>query len=155
MIETVEEVLGEVLAKPESYESRLERLGFKNASDIIVKAKGIKRKLTIAYEHYRFVTQEKIDAFNLKLREQGSSRRWQMLSFTPMEIYEKAPPENVLQALEEAHRQKCFDSFEVAHIIDVEDPILFGRINECPDRFFISQWDDDVKIEDLIKENEG
>jgi len=37
----------------------------------------------------------------------------------------------------------------------VPDPILLGRITGCENRYFIAQWDDDVKIEDILKENEG
>ena len=36
---------------------------------------------------------------------------------------------------------------EIAQIEEVvieKDPILFGRINDCADRFYIAQWDDDV-----------
>lgn len=50
---------------------------------------------------------------------------------------------------------KCFDSFSVAHIAEVKDPILFGEIAECTDKFFIAQWDEDVKIEDILTEKEG
>lgn len=62
---------------------------------------------------------------------------------------------SVLDSLEVAMGRKCFDSFMVAHIIDVEDPILFGYINGCSDHFFIDQWDEDVKIQDILKDNEG
>jgi hypothetical protein len=47
----------------------------------------------------------------------------------------------------------CFDSFEIAKIQwkrEIKDPILFGRIDGCPDRFYVSQWDDDVRIEDIL-----
>jgi hypothetical protein len=33
---------------------------------------------------------------------------------------------------------------------EVIDPIIFGKIDGCTDRFFIAQWDDDVKIEDIV-----
>lgn len=134
----------------ETKEERLKRLGLDSASDKLVKAKELQRKLAIAYEHYRFVRQEKIDAFNVKLSKDGK-----MLGFTSLKDYGQVPPDAVLEALEHAQSRECFDSFEVAHIVKVPDPILFGRINNCPDRFFISQWDDDVKIEDILTEREG
>jgi hypothetical protein len=61
----------------------------------------------------------------------------------------------VLEKMREAKKCNCFDSFEIAKIESIEvkkDPILFGRVNECGDRFFIAQWDDDVTIE-AIKES--
>ena len=35
-------------------------------------------------------------------------------------------------------------------IKEIKDPIVFGVINGCPDKFFISQWDDDIKIDDIF-----
>lgn len=61
-------------------------------------------------------------------------------------------------ALESAHADKCFDKFEVMTVEwhkEVPDPILFGVVNGCADRFFIAQWDTDVKIEDILKDHEG
>lgn len=137
----------------ETAEQRLSRLGFGAAATKIKEAKIMSRKLAIAYEHYRFVRQEKIDAFNQKLRMDSNS--YKMLAFTDINQYDQVPPGHVLEALEVAMERKCFDSYEVARIVEVKDPILFGRINNCPDRFFIAQWDDDVKIEDIISPNEG
>lgn len=141
---------------------RLAALGFKGLSEKLRMAKERKRKLALAYELYRFVRQEHVDAFNAKLREKTKKKTpefggwsYQKLSFTPIAAYEKAPPENVLISLETAQNHNIFDAFEVAHIVDVKDPILFGRIDACPDRFFVDQWDNDVCIKDLLKDNEG
>jgi hypothetical protein len=60
--------------------------------------------------------------------------------------------------LRKAKGLECFDRFEVAKVETIEvrpDPIIFGLINDCVDKFFITQWDDDVKIEDILKQNEG
>lgn len=134
----------------------LDKLGFKKASMHLVELSDKKRKLALAYEHFRFVRQEKIDAFNNKLmREKGYGMSYKELSFTSIESYKEVPPEHVLTSLGAALEFKCFDSFEVAHIVEVKDPILFGRIKNCSDRFFIDQWDDDVKIEDILMPNEG
>lgn len=144
-------------------QERLEKLGFKGASEKLKILSERKKKMAIAYEHYRFVRPEKIVEFNARLRvntlkNEDYRTTWQELSFTKIESYNEVPPEFVLTELEKAVDRKCFDSFEVAHIVTnvkVPDPILFGRIEGCADRFFISQWDDDVKIEDILKENEG
>lgn len=135
----------------------LAKLGFTKASDKIKKLSEKKRKLAVAYEHYRFVRQEKIGLFQEKLYKESSrdASGYKSLSFTPIEQYEEVPPQNVLVSLEGAINKRCFDSYEVAHIIRVKDPILFGRIEGCPDRFFIDQWDLDVSIDDILAENEG
>ena len=153
---------------------KLESLGFKSASAKIKQLTERKRKMAIAYEHYRFVTKEKVGAFNDRLKEKtwinssnGYSDKeamkygwgtWQTLSFTSVGNYEEVPPDDVLQKMSEAVDRKCFDGFEVAHIISVTkvpDPILFGHILGCSDRFFVAQWDHDVKIEDILATNEG
>lgn len=110
--------------------NRLEKLGFKAASTMVKELAVRKRKMAIAYEHHRFVRPEKIVEFNKKLREKslGDVRGYQMLTFTPIEQYSEVPPASVLDSLEVAMGRQCFDSFEIAHIINVKDPIIFGRI---------------------------
>ncbi len=141
---------------------RLEKLGFKVAGKQLTELMQKKRKLSLAYEHYRFVTPEKIAEFNSALmRKTGknmhsmTNMEYQVLAFTPIEQYATVPPDDVLQALEVAQDRKCFDSFEVAYIKNVKDPLLFGLVKGTPNRFFIAQWDNDVSIDDLLKANEG
>lgn len=135
---------------------QLDRLGFKRAAGRVAALKEKKRKLALAYEHYRFVRQKAVDEFNAKLRKQAKDfSSYEMLDFCDISAYEHVPPAEVLEALEVAQERKCFDAFEIAYIREVKDPILFGRIRGCPDRFYVAQWDDDVKISDLLKENEG
>jgi len=142
--------------KEPAVQDRLERLGFTAAGAKVKELSLRKRKMAIAYEHYRFVRPEKIAAFNEKLmRDTRKGGDYKTLAFTPVGQYAEVPPANVLDSLETAQGRQCFDTFEVAHIINVKDPILFGRINGCSDRFFIDQWDDDVRIEDILKPNEG
>lgn len=141
---------------------RLGTLGFTRAAADLGSILKMKRNLALAYELYRYVTPEKVALFNEKLKKKTGknmdnawSMTYQMLDFTPIANYEKVPPEDVLVKLEEAQAHKCFDSFEVGYIRNVEDPLLFGRIEKCPNRFFIAQWDTDVSIDDLLKANEG
>lgn len=142
---------------------RLQKLGLKTASDKLKEMREMNRKMVIAYEHFRYVRQEKIDAFNGKLKaetmkEDKAAYYYKELGFTPLKEYSEIPPIQVLDAIENAQKLGCFDGFEVAQIKAItkqKDPIVFGRINGCPDRFFIAQWDDDVKIEDILKESEG
>lgn len=143
--------------------SRLKALGLTKAAETIVKAKVLTEKLTIAYQHYRFVSPEKITAFNEKLmqetlKETRSHAYYKQLMFTAIEKYERVPSIEVLNELEVAQSRKCFDTFEIAEIQAVErvkDPILFGRVTGCEDRFFIAQWDDDVNIDDILQGDEG
>lgn len=140
---------------------RLKTLGFNGVSDKLRTAKERKHKLMMAYEHYRVVDQKAVDRFNAKLKKETMkgeppyNATWKELSFTSIATYDKVPPDSVLLALEVAQGRKCFDSYEVAYIRDVKDPLLFGRISSCPDRFFIDQWDHDVSIKDLLKDHEG
>jgi hypothetical protein len=144
---------------------RLEKLGFTYAVQQI-KAKKIKaKKMMLAYEHYRFVTEEKVKEFNQKLCNQPGALMYkytyQELAFVPVGSYKNVPPPEVLDALETAKAleyapgAKVFDSYEVAYIRDVKDPILFACIDGCSDRFYIADWGEDVAITDLLKENEG
>jgi hypothetical protein len=154
-VETEVKPLRETVQKEiESTSNRLDRLGFKDA----VKEISRQQKLVIAYEKYMFIMEENIVAFNDKLRketmrEDKNSYQFKRLVFIPIEQYGKIPPEHVLDKLESAQKDGCFDRFEICKIDwvkEIKDPIVFGRIDGCPDRFFISQWDDDIKVEDLI-----
>lgn len=139
----------------------LHGLGFKAAAAGLEKKALRAKKLMLAYEHYRFVRQEHIAAFNAKLMKAGKNMdninlmEYQRLEFVPTEYYQNVPPADVLEALGVAQKRECFDSFEVAYIKNIKDPLLFGRIDQCADRFFIAEWDSDVSIKDLLKENEG
>lgn len=141
---------------------RLDKLGFARAAKELVDLKEKQKNLAIAYEHYRFVTPEKVDAFNMALRAKTGKNmqslmqmEYQELAFTPIGDYKAVPPEEVLTKLEEAQSHKCFENFEVAFIRNVKDPLLFGRVRGTSNRFFIAQWDNDVTIDDLLKANEG
>jgi len=157
----MEELKGKEQAK------RLKDLGLAVAAQALETEIEFKRKTVIAYEHFRYVTPEKITDFNNKIKEKthkdhgngySTYSTYDRLEFVNLGIYGSIPPENVLQDLEKAKSMNCFDKFEIAKISSVEvrpDPILFGVIEGCPDRFYISQWDNDVSIEDILQENEG
>ena len=139
---------------------KLGRLGFKKASSKIKELSVKKQKMSIAYAMFKFVRPEKVRAFNDKLR--AKTHNWDKmggyhtLDFIGIGDYEGAPPDTVLEKLEKAQSLQApsgaavFDQYEIGYIKKVNDPLLFGRINGCPDRFFIDQWDDDVKIEDIL-----
>ncbi len=157
----------------------LQECGFAAAAKEMELQKGIatpelREKLRLAFEFYRVVEPRHIDEFNMSLRKKTRSRvreggqfrlTWQELEFTRIENYRHVPPPEVLVELRKAKGLKWFDYFEVATIgirteyrtipTRIKDPILFGRIKESENRYFIAQWDDDVKIEDILKEDEG
>jgi hypothetical protein len=156
-VQTLERPALDVLDMPTSVDhmmARLDKLGFKTA---LKKLDGA-QKLAIAYAKYGFVSQEKVSKFNEKLRvetitQDKMARSYKQLLFTPIENYAKVPPHDALYRLEAAMADAVFDGFEVATIQwvkEVVDPIIFGRVDGCTDRFFIAQWDDDVKIEDIV-----
>jgi len=143
---------------------KLKELGFDKAASDIDAGVEYKRKVTIATENFRYVTPDQFTAFNQKLRrdtEKGDSRHgrtYDQLVCIPIDAYPEVPPANVLNDLAQATEKNCFDTFEIAKIESIQelpDPILFGRIKGCANRFFISQWDNDVKISDIIGDNEG
>jgi len=163
--------------------TELRDLGFETAAYEIEKHKEavpqeLRDKLRVAFEFYRVVEPEHVDKFNEALKaktltvktfkgtySRTTTRRYQQLQFTTIHNYTAAPPREVLVALKKANELGCFDSYEVATIgwvtdshverIRLPDPILFGRIQGSNNRYFIAQWDDDVKIEDILREDQG
>lgn len=153
----------------------LKELGMMAAAGVVEKKMELSRKLHLAYQHFQFIPQEAIAEFNKKLREKTEcivdrktkqvvkkinpqvyqDVHFDTLTFTPLQNYVAVPPAEVLGKLKDAVRVGCFDTYEVAKIesvVEVVDPIIFGKINGCTDLFFIGEWDTDVKFEDLMKE---
>lgn len=137
------------------------------------------KKLAVAMEHYRYVTEEKFSEFNAELKKK-TERPWQSSADGPqwtqhgyvekvadqlvvVDIgkYAGLPPTDVMAKVVEAKARRCFDSFEVAEIqpvatqVKLPDPIVFGRIQGCTHRFYIAEWGTDVSITDLIGRHEG
>lgn len=146
----------------------LKELGFETAHQRAKEKLDLKAKMTIAYENYRFVTPEIFDRFNEALKKKtikktgknkwGDIETYEKLVFIPVNLYGEIPPQEVLIKMKEAKLRGCFDDFEVAKVETVEirpDPIIFGLIHGCVDKFFVAQWDNDVKIEDILMKNEG
>lgn len=69
---------------------------------------------------------------------------------TPVEQYKTLPPENVLNTFKTHKSRKVFDYFTIASVEGIHDPLLLGRLkgdNRC---YFIAQWGDDIKLDDVI-----
>lgn len=143
---------------------------------------GLREKLRIAFEFYRVVEPEQLQRFSDKLKRDTKKRTvtvtrdaldrkriqtdisWMKPVFTRIHNYTAAPPVEVLEKMEEAKNRKCFDYYEIMTLglhqqtsvrLQHPDPILFGRIDNSENLYFIAQWDDDVKIEDILSEEEG
>lgn len=136
----------------------LKELGFETAAKAVEEKQKLYAKMHTAYQNFEFVTQEDIDAFNEQLKAKTLKKskyqdEYQTLSLTSVKNYKEAPPQEVITKMRDAVQLGCFDTFEIAKIeakVEVKDPILFGRITGCGDRFFIAQWDNDVTME-MIK----
>lgn len=139
------------------------KAGFEAAADKFDLIADRQRRLVQAYEFYRYVSKAKIEAFQARLKDStikidGYTTTFDQLVFEPVEKYAGMPPKDVLEAVSVAKERGIFDVLEVASIQTqrvVADPIVFGRITGCPDRFFVAQWGDDVKLTDLIGEHDG
>lgn len=70
-----------------------------------------------------------------------------------IEDYAGIPPIDIVDKLAIHKARNIFDEFTVASLKftkKIVDPIIFGRINNDPRRFFIAQWGEDIHIEDLM-----
>lgn len=138
--------------------TRLQELGLVKAAQRLAQSMSLAEQCKLAYTSFRYLTPKNIEEFQQKLRKETKGRAHKQLVFTKLEEYREIPPNDVLDALELAKELKCFDTFEVAHVEWIEpvpDPLLLGRITACDDYFFIAQWDDDVKIDDILQADEG
>lgn len=68
----------------------------------------------------------------------------------PIEEYGSVPPKEVLSKLRMHKDRLLFDYFTIASVENIKDPLLFGRIKETKDRYFIAQWGNDVYLDCLI-----
>jgi len=69
---------------------------------------------------------------------------------TRIESYETLPPDNVLKTLKEHKERQVFNSYTIATVKGIHDPLLLGRVNDCEDRYFIAQWGEDISLDDVI-----
>lgn len=156
------------MSKVQEHATLAEAAGFTHAADNARTEADRATRLARAYEFYRYVKQEAVDAFNRRLKHatlerEGKPRRdlyekYDKLIFTAVGGYAALPPADVLEKVAEAKTRGIFDTMEVAQIesvVEYKDPIVFGLISGCTDRFFIAQWGEDVKITDLLGEHDG
>jgi hypothetical protein len=122
----------------------------------------IKIRIDIAHSRYPYVTQDRVNDFTNRLEKSTEKKvdgmiHYQTLKWMPIEEYTEIPPIYAMEAVHKAQKTNIFDWFELVKPIwkqkpeeKVIDPIVFGRINSCSDRFYITQWDDDIAINDFF-----
>lgn len=125
----------------------LKELGMDEIAGKLLKKKKGKDKLLKAFElQYKYATEDEINEFRKEMKTYNKE-----LKIVIIKDYDKLPPDHVIESLKKAKEQNCFDTFYVAYLQAVKDPILFGKIDDFPTLyFFIDQWGDDIKIEDII-----
>lgn len=124
----------------------LKELGMDAVAENLLKKKRGREKLLKAIELYHYATGEDIDDYNKEIQAHGKE-----LKIVEIKDYKRLPPDNVLEALKAAQSQDLFDTFHIAYIRKMKDPILFGKIKAFKNLyFFIAQWGDDVKFEDIL-----
>src|SRR5687767_1457494 len=94
------EVTKEVLPEVPLTAEWLRELGLSKAADKVASAE----KQTVAYKHYRFLTQGQIDVFNQRLEketleETTSYRAYKRLAFIALKDYGQVPPPQALSRL--------------------------------------------------------
>lgn len=107
------------------------------ATDVLQWVPPVATQAPIAPEYYRAYTQGgDINAFE-----------WCEVA---VEHYAGIPPMNVLRKFKEEKEKNVFDSFTIASVNAIRDPLLLGRVTGSENRYFIAQWGDDVKLDDVI-----
>ena len=124
----------------------LKELGMETVAEDLLKKKRGRERLLKAVELYQYATGEDIDDYNKEIKTHGKE-----LEIVEIKDYKRLPPDDVLEALKEAQAKDLFDTFHIAYIRKLKDPILFGKIKAFKNLyFFIAQWGDDVKFEDIL-----
>ncbi len=142
--------------------NELMEAGFERAAENVERLAEVKVRMVKAYEFYRYVTSMKMDEFQAELKKRSwkcaytncskqnpaycdfcHGSTYDTLKLTPIKEYAHVPPGDVLAKVKEAKERGIFDTF------------VFGSIEGCGDKFFIAQWGDDVRIEDILADSDG
>jgi len=93
-----------------------------------------------------YITEKQVEKYKDKLSSNKA------LVIDDLEEYDKPIPSNVQIALKSAKEAELFDTFCIFWIREVKDPILFGQIEELPDRYyFIAEWNKDISVKELMR----
>lgn len=112
-----------------------------------------------------WITKEIAEKYKYQLKDGRT------LKVTPLENFGRTIPKNVVLKLKACNAKKIFDSYVIFHLdakdrsshIETQkqkeerekDPILFGQIKECPEKYyFIADWEDeldDLRFSDILE----
>ena len=108
-----------------------------------------------------FITEEHAEKF-------ARSIKGETLKRTPLKNFARIIPANVVKKVKKAVSKKLFDSYVIFHLDNIsvketqkekiereKDPIIFGKINESSNFYFIADWEDerdDLRLGDIVKE---
>jgi hypothetical protein len=140
---------------------RLEKLGLKSQARILEQEIVLRQKLNKLKEwDYNILTHSSIEKYD------GSTSMGlkNVVKIDSVEKYvgidnstaakDKIIPDVVLDKFQEAKDRCLFDSFAILWVEKIKnDPLLLGQIDGCSDYFFIAEWGDDIKFEDIANEN--
>jgi hypothetical protein len=149
--------------------NRLEKLAddFEKLGQIAMSEECIKQFIILSRESAMwacgfklFVTKEQAEKF-------ARCIKGETLKITPLKNFARIIPANVVKKVKKAVDKKLFDSYVIFHLdnksvketqkekIEREkDPIIFGKINESDNYYFIGDWEDeldDLRLGDIVQ----
>ena len=146
---------------------RLVEAGWIAASKVANDREARRLRVMIAAEHYRYVTEERIELLNSLVRRKtenrgmawfGPSHVYSKIKYSSISVYPEVPPASVLESFEQAKTWGCFDAFGVLYLAAIKDekpartdPLLVGAIQGLPVYFAIDQWGSDIELPDLLR----
>ncbi len=112
----------------------------------------------ISVEATRMVAEERVFGAGYKKKVTAAQmKKWKQslpfglqAKFTTVEALTAIPPKAAMTAIAKAQSTGLFEKIQVLSLVRVPDPIAFGRIEGSDDFYYITQWDDDVKVEDIL-----
>ena len=142
---------------------RLEKLGLKAQATILEEELILRQKLNKMMEwDYKILTHKDIEKFSFD-NKMTMTKDGLAVHIDSVENYigtkktneakDKIIPDDILDEFEKARERQLFDTFSILWVEKVKDPLLLGQINGCKDYFLIAEWADDIKFDDIVKEN--
>jgi len=150
--------------------SRLEKLAddFEKLGQIAMSEECIKQFIVLSRESAMwacgfklFITKNQAEKFSHSIKDET-------LKITPLKNFARIIPASVVKKVKKTIDKRLFDSYVIFHLdnksvketqkekIEREkDPIIFGKINESDNYYFIGDWEDeldDLRLGDIVKE---
>ena len=141
---------------------KLRKLGVKKQADVLEAELALRTKLArvkewnypvLPYDELMKFDRSMVGGFYLKVHIDKLADYVGNTS-ADVDVKDSIIPDFALEKLEEAKDRQVFDDFAVLWVEKVKDPLLLGLLQGCKDYFFICEWGEDVKFEDIVKEKE-